>query len=784
MLGQAEKSQVNNHPTMSKPPYRVPSMEEIREIKHNGYSVASTFSGTGGSCLGYRMAGFRVLWANEFIPAAQECYKANHPNSILDTRDIRLIKPEEILEAIALQKGELDLFDGSPPCFAAGTPVITKRGVIPIEQVQIGDEVITHKGRWRKVVDTMQRISPTVLIDRRLETTLDHRFYARQSLNNRSVSRCLGVPEWIEAQNLDKAFLGLPISIEATDIEPAPQGFSYSDSFWYFVGRWLGDGWLRIEEGEDKPYAHRARYISYQIPCLNCEEPSRAHSRYTGWFTSYCSEPCRLAYKRKSRKRPKYEIFVCSSFDEADSLHLKMLELNTTIGRATERTTERFRISSKALALWLVKYFGRYASGKYLPGFVYSMPQTWRQSLLQGYLDADRHKDDHKYKATSVGRCLIAGLILLSNTIGYTHAITPRINVNSVIEGRECNVKQSYIFQLTPDDGRYTTVIDNIRWRKLRRLVLPCSDLTTVYDITVEEDSSFIADTFIVHNCASFSTAGKREAGWGKVKQYSDTKQRTDDLFFEYTRLLKGLKPKVFVAENVSGLIKGTAKGYFLEILKALKDCGYNVKCKVLDAQWLGVPQARQRTIFIGVRQDLGLEPIHPMPLPYRYTVRDALPWITKIEMGKGFREVEVIPSEASPYQTVGTSLTSGNGLATNIEAETDISRYAIGREWDNIKQGEKSDKYLNLTKPSLDKPCPTVTQAGGNITTASVVHPTEKRKFTIPELKRICAFPDDFILTGSYAQQWERLGRAVPPVMMKAIASTIRDEILAKCVE
>jgi site-specific DNA-cytosine methylase len=137
--------------------------------------------------------------------------------------------------------------------------------------------------------------------------------------------------------------------------------------------------------------------------------------------------------------------------------------------------------------------------------------------------------------------------------------------------------------------------------------------------------------------CASFSTAGKREAGWGKVKTYSDTRQRTDDLFFEYARILKGLRPKVFVAENVSGLVKGAAKGYFLEILAALKGCGYRVKAKRLDAQWLGVPQVRQRLIFQGVRQDLGLDPAFPKPLPYRYTVADALPWIKAVRWdGKG----------------------------------------------------------------------------------------------------------------------------------------------------
>src|SRR5258708_2242148 len=60
-----------------KPPYRVPSMAEVEAIPWNGFKAVSTFSGCGGSCLGYRMAGFKVLWANEFIPAAQETYRLN-----------------------------------------------------------------------------------------------------------------------------------------------------------------------------------------------------------------------------------------------------------------------------------------------------------------------------------------------------------------------------------------------------------------------------------------------------------------------------------------------------------------------------------------------------------------------------------------------------------------------------------------------------------------------------------------------------------------------------------
>jgi DNA (cytosine-5)-methyltransferase 1 len=162
----------------------------------------------------------------------------------------------------------------------------------------------------------------------------------------------------------------------------------------------------------------------------------------------------------------------------------------------------------------------------------------------------------------------------------------------------------------------------------------------------------------------------------------------------------------------------------FLEILRDLKASGYRVKCKVLDAQWLGVPQMRQRTIFIGVREDLGVDPVHPKPLAYRYSVRDALPWIDECIIGNEAFE----------------------------------------------------SKWGKATIPTPSILCSPTKQAGSCV----AFNDTEKRKFTIAELKRICAFPDDFILKGTYAQQWERLGNSVPPVMMKTVAEVIRDEILA----
>lgn len=332
--------------------------------------------------------------------------------------------------------------------------------------------------------------------------------------------------------------------------------------------------------------------------------------------------------------------------------------------------------------------------------------------------------------------------------------------------------------------------------------------------------------------CASFSTAGKREKGWGQEKAYSDTTQRADDLFFEYARLLKGMQPRTFVAENVSGLVKGKAKGYFKLIFRELEAAGYVVESRVLDAQWLGVPQSRQRIIFQGARRDLverGLRIAWPTPLPYRYSVRDACPWIgqaihetggqPQYSMGditnkpsagitvgahgvdsSHWRVTEPVVHDtkgqharapvrgpcpaviAHPDSSRHYSVRSDDGALIDPETgeNIDVSRYAIGRELAKLKPGQQSEKYMNLSRSSTDRPCPTVTAQGGNIGAAGVAAPVQRRKFTLLELRRICAFPDDFALTGTYAQRWERLGRAVPPLMMRAVAVCVRDSLLA----
>ena len=182
--------------------------------------------------------------------------------------------------------------------------------------------------------------------------------------------------------------------------------------------------------------------------------------------------------------------------------------------------------------------------------------------------------------------------------------------------------------------------------------------------------------------CSAFSSAGKREKGWGKVSSYSDTKQRVDDLFFEYIRLVEEVQPRTFVAENVAGLVKGAAKGYFLQIIRKMRSIGYRVEARVLNACHLGVAQSRARVIFIGVRDDLGVDPSAGFPRPSK----------KKMVLSDCLRRGE------------------------QAEPESSMEKYAAGRDWHRMKKpGTQSGRYFQLVRPRLDRPCPTITQTGSN---------------------------------------------------------------------
>lgn len=261
--------------------------------------------------------------------------------------------------------------------------------------------------------------------------------------------------------------------------------------------------------------------------------------------------------------------------------------------------------------------------------------------------------------------------------------------------------------------------------------------------------------------CCAFSTAGRREKGWGQERAYSDGKsQQIENLFFEYIRLLKGLQPKTFIAENVSGLVKGTALGYFKEFLREMKKCGYRVKAQLLNAKWLGVPQSRERLIFCGVREDLNVDPVYPKPEAYSYTIRDAL---SGVEIDQAEREMLLESAKHYSWGKIAAKMPSNPAKTVSGQ---DITGHG----------------YFNLSRDPWDKASGTLCQMHGGLGVCGTIHPEECRKYTINELKRLTSIPDDFILTGEYPQKYERLARMVPPVMMKHIAETIQKEVLDKC--
>jgi DNA (cytosine-5)-methyltransferase 1 len=235
--------------------------------------------------------------------------------------------------------------------------------------------------------------------------------------------------------------------------------------------------------------------------------------------------------------------------------------------------------------------------------------------------------------------------------------------------------------------------------------------------------------------CQGFSTAGKRK--------FDDPR---NSLFKEFARLLNELQPRVFVMENVTGMVKGCMKQAYLAIVATLRACGYRVKGEVLNAMYYNVPQSRERVIIIGVRNDLGIEPSHPNPQTKPMTIREA--WLD-------------VPVETPPK------------LSPKLASI--IPRIPV---WGD--GGDVLGAYFSTKRLSFDQPSRTICK--GNVgSRACFVHPSEHRAITGAEVKRIASFPDDFEFVGGYKMLIERIGNSVPPNLMRAIAEHVRKEILDK---
>lgn len=241
--------------------------------------------------------------------------------------------------------------------------------------------------------------------------------------------------------------------------------------------------------------------------------------------------------------------------------------------------------------------------------------------------------------------------------------------------------------------------------------------------------------------CQGFSLNGKR--------QLDDPRNQ---LFRQFTRLLGAWQPKVFVMENVAGMVVGHMRALLAEILAELKGAapGYQVTARLVDASYLGVPQARKRLIFVGVRNDLHTPPPHPAPACRPVTVRQAWADLTDPGPVKPLR-----PSRAGVAPLIKPGSTGAHALRD---------------------RGGKPSLF-SCVRLHMDKPSRTIVKDSGT----DYLHPHERRSIGIRELVRLQSFPDEYDWGAStYSQIQSRLGNSVPPLMMQAVASTLREKVLA----
>jgi hypothetical protein len=429
---------------------------------------------------------------------------------------------------------EIDVLVGGTPCFAKGTLIASRRGLIPIEEIVVGDKVLTHLGRWQRVVDVGSKFASTMKITGQgqssgIETTAEHPFYAREKSwrwVGRMSRKCeVSDADWVEAQNMPGKFWASPAvwplshapKMRVMGREHNPP--TLSDELAWVIGRWLGDGWCRIN------------------------------------------------------KRRGYVIICCGKHEK---IHLgkKLKAAGIVFSTSEERTTTRFQIANRALARWLTKNFGSGAANKTMPCWVFGW--QFRESLFKGYISADGCKTKNGFRLTTVSGKLALGCVLLANSLGKSTSrrLVNTNRTNCIIEGRV--VCEKPFWQITIyNRSRSSVEIDGHRWGKVKS-VTPHGN-AIVYNLNVERDNSYVADGIVVHNCQSFSVAGLR-------KGLADPR---GNLMLTYLAIAEKYKPRYVVWENVPGVLSSNGGRDFGTFLGMLGQLGYGFAYRVLDAQYV-----------------------------------------------------------------------------------------------------------------------------------------------------------------------------------------------------
>lgn len=234
--------------------------------------------------------------------------------------------------------------------------------------------------------------------------------------------------------------------------------------------------------------------------------------------------------------------------------------------------------------------------------------------------------------------------------------------------------------------------------------------------------------------CQAFSYAGKSLG-------FEDTR---GTLFFEFARAIKEVQPKVAIGENVRGLLTHDGGRTLKTMIGVLDGLGYATAYKVLRAQYLDVPQKRERLILFAVKKGLGLPAVFPVERDYFISLKEALEGCPESE-GQRYTERK---------HDIMARIPEGGywrDLPDELQREYMGASYFLG--------GGKTGmaRRLSWSQPSLTLTCnPAQKQT-------ERCHPSETRPLTVREYARIQTFPDEWVFSGSMGSQYKQIGNAVP---------------------
>ena len=249
-------------------------------------------------------------------------------------------------------------------------------------------------------------------------------------------------------------------------------------------------------------------------------------------------------------------------------------------------------------------------------------------------------------------------------------------------------------------------------------------------------------------------------------------------LFREYLDLVQRLQPDVFVIENVKGLLL-SANGWFKdEIVSTIENLGYTVRFGILNAANYGVPQSRERAIFICSKH--GAIELPEATVNSKVTVRDAIGDLAYLESNEGDFQQEYITEPKSDYQIV---MRAGSEKLYNHKA-SNHKQIAIeklkmippeqGKEFLPEELHGKQKFKTTWGRLKWDEVSPTIDTRFDASSNGTNNHPFLHRAITPREAARIQSFDDKFIFYGSKVHVRKQIGNAVPPLLAKAIADKI----------